>query len=162
MSEKIEKQLTILNQLYKEQDNIYRELAAHFELSDASFWVLYAICESDQIYSQHDLCNAWFYSKQTINSAINNLIKKGYIILKPIAGTRNRKSVELTQEGKAFCETSVIPLIHAECKSLMRFQEEDRTLFLSLFKQQLTFLEEEVELLMKKSTKEKVNSQPKS
>ena len=65
MSEKIEKQLTILNQLYKEQDNIYRELAAHFDLSDASFWVLYAICESDQIYSQHDLCNAWFYSKQT-------------------------------------------------------------------------------------------------
>lgn len=159
MSEKVEKQLTILNQLYKKQDSIYHELAAYFNLSDASFWTLYAICESDQICSQHDLCNSWFYSKQTINSAINNLVKKGYIILKPIMGTRNRKSVELTQEGKAFCETSVIPLIHAECKSLMRFQEEDRKLFLSLFKQQLTFLEEEVELLMKESTKEKEKPQ---
>mgnify|MGYP006922491337 CR=1 FL=1 len=60
MSEKIEKQLTILNQLYKEQDNIYRELAAHFDLSDASFWVLYAICESDLLIKR--FINKYFLS----------------------------------------------------------------------------------------------------
>ena len=38
-----------LNALYMEQDDIYSAYAAHFGLSDTAFWILYAICESDEV-----------------------------------------------------------------------------------------------------------------
>ncbi|MBE5960888.1 MAG: MarR family transcriptional regulator [Lachnospiraceae bacterium] len=149
MEKKIEEKLVFLNQLYKQQDDIYRGMAARCGLSDASFWVLYAVTESEESYSQNDLCNAWFFPKQTINSAINNLVKMGFVVLSQIAGTRNRKAVELTEEGKAFCEKNIVPLLKAESKSFERFSEEEQELFLTLFEKQLAFLREEVDQLTK-------------
>ena len=153
MERKIEEQLGMLNRIYKEQDDIYRGMAAHCGLSDAAFWVLYAVLDADQSCSQNDLCNAWFFPKQTVNSAINNLIRRGYVVLQPVPGTRNRKAVELTEEGKDFCEKNILPLMEAERQSIMRFSVEERELFLTLFQKQVSFLKEEVN----KATEEKEN-----
>lgn len=145
MADQMKDQLNLLNRLYKEMDDIYRKLAAGFGLSDAAFWVLYTLCREEGDFSQNDLCGMWFYPKQTINSAITVLIKKEYVILQQIPGTRNRKAVRLTETGQAFCEKSIIPLIHAEDDSFTQMQEEERTMFLKLFQRQIDSMKESLQ-----------------
>jgi len=145
MPENTRTQLEKLNRLYKQQHTFYHDLAVRFGLSDTAMWVLYAVCSSEKPASQYDLANAWYFPKQTVNSAIRALEKAGMISLLPVPGTRNRKNVLLTQTGSAFCAGTVIPLLQAEERALLRFSGEERRTFLLLMEKQLVFLNEEAE-----------------
>lgn len=145
MPENIRKQLELINQQHKETDAIYHNAAVRFGLSDCVLWILYALCESECEYTQNDLCNEWFYPKQTINSAINNLVKCGYVSLENIPGTRNSKNVRLTDEGKSFSEKNIQSLLRAEQKAFGRLSEQERRTFLELSEKHIGFLKEEVE-----------------
>ncbi|WP_320128632.1 MarR family transcriptional regulator [uncultured Sphaerochaeta sp.] len=147
MQKTIESQLTALNQLYKKQDTIYHNLALRFGLSDAAFWVLYAVYESDQTSSQYDLSNTWFYSKQTINSAVATLVKIGFVQLQKSTGARNRKVIVLTETGQAFCTKAVTPLMEAEYKAFAQFSKEEREQYLSVFQKMLDLLQIETQAL---------------
>lgn len=145
MSDSVRVQIEKINRLYKEQDELYHELAVRFGVSDTAMWVLYAICSAGEPAAQYDLANAWFFPKQTVNSAITRLEKDGLVRLEPLPGTRNRKNVLLTETGKAFCASSVIPLLEAEERSFLRLSEEERRTAVLLMEKQLAFLREETE-----------------
>ena len=65
-----------LNALYMEQDDIYSAYAAHFGLSGTAFWILYAICESDEVKTQNALADGFHMPRQSINSAAAALAKQ--------------------------------------------------------------------------------------
>ena len=67
--ENIKELNTALNQLYKKQDDLYHEYAAHFGLSDTAFWILYSLCETEDTYTQNMLADMWHLPKQSINSS---------------------------------------------------------------------------------------------
>jgi DNA-binding MarR family transcriptional regulator len=67
-------------------------------------------------YSQQDICNAWSLSKQTVNSIVSNMVKKGYVYLEMVPGSKNRKIICLTEEGRKFGEKVIYPLVFAEQK----------------------------------------------
>ena len=69
---------------------------------------------TDKEYSQQDLCELLFLSKQTINSIISGLIKKGYIFLEHVSGTRNRKVIRLSDEGRSYGEKNIMWIFEAE------------------------------------------------
>lgn len=137
MADEIKEQLNRLNRLYKEMDDIYRKLAVRFGLSDAAFWILYTLCREEGDITQNDLCNMWFFPKQTINSAMVVLVKKEYVVLEKVTGTKNRKAVRLTPAGEDFCKGSIVPLIRAEDDSFTEMKAEERKMFLQLFQQQI-------------------------
>lgn len=56
----------------------------------------------------------WFYSKQTINSAIKTLTARGFATLEFAEGSRKNKVVRLTDEGKQFAEHYALPAVKAE------------------------------------------------
>lgn len=143
----IHEQWNQLNQLYKQQDDIYNGFASQFNISSSSLWVLYAVCESDQPITQSDLCNIWYFPKQTINSAIANLKKEELIVIHPTAENKRRKAIQLTEKGLALCKQTVIPLQEAELRSFSRFTDTERTQFLDLFNRQLEYLKEEATAL---------------
>lgn len=145
MSNNAKRQIEKLNRLYKQQDELYHSFAVRFGISDTAFWVLYAICSSDAPCTQYDLCNAWYFPKQTVNSAIAGLEKTGYLVLKPLPGTRNRKNAELTQAGKQFCERTIIPLLEAEKRTFLLFSEEEQNIFMAFMEKQIDYLIEETE-----------------
>lgn len=58
------------NQAHKRMNVIYHDYAKAIGLSDAAFWLLYSVYEHGKPCTQKDLCQAWFYAPQTINSAI--------------------------------------------------------------------------------------------
>ncbi len=123
-------QLVAFNQLYKEMDKIYHLYAKRNGLSDTSFWLLYSLCESET-YTQREICSAWHYPPQTINSALKNLERKGYLALHAIAGNQKNKRVVLTEKGAALAKSVVFPLIDAEQEAFEGLQEKDRNSLLA-------------------------------
>ena len=96
--------LAAYNELYKEQDDLYRAVARGFGLSDCAFWVLYALREAERPMTQSDVCAAVYQPKQTVHSALKKLEGEGYLRL---AEGRDRRSkyLVLTERG----ETLVMP-----------------------------------------------------
>lgn len=89
-----------LNRLNKELCDLYRQIAACLELSESEFWVLYIAADPEQWYTQIDICEKWFFCKQTINYAIRSLEEKRYVYLEPVPGAKKKKYVKLTSTGK--------------------------------------------------------------
>lgn len=143
MNDSLERQLQALNRLYKESDHVYSRLASKLGMTDTAFWVLYAIAHSEEPMAQNDLCNDFFFPVQTIHSAINNLRSDGLLELQVIPGTRNRKAILLTEKGKRFVENTISRADEIEEKAFLRFTEEERELYLSLFRRHIEYLKSE-------------------
>jgi len=143
MNDYLERQLQALNRLYKESDHIYSRLASKLGMTDTAFWVLYAIAHSEEPMAQNDLCSDFFFPVQTIHSAINNLRSDGLLELQVIPGTRNRKAILLTEKGKRFVENTISRADEIEEKAFLRFTEEEREMYLSLFRRHIEYLKSE-------------------
>ncbi len=143
MEQKLQQQLQTLNRLYKESDEIYRGIAGRFGLTDTAFWIMYAITHADEPCTQYDLCNDWFYPAQTMNSAVSNLQKKGLVQLVVIPGTRNRKQILLTEDGKKLAERTIGKIDEIERNAFSLFSEEERETYISLYKRHLENLRSE-------------------
>ena len=143
MNDQLQQQLQTLNRLYKESDHIYSRLASKLGMTDTTFWVLYAIVHSEEPMTQNDMCNDFFFPVQTIHSAINNLCKDGLVVLQVIPGTRNRKAILLTEKGKDFVANTINKADEIEKNAFLCFNEEERKLYLSLFKRHIEYLKSE-------------------
>lgn len=143
MNTNLEQQLQVLNRLYKESDHIYSKLATKLGMTDTTFWVLYAISHSEEPMTQNDLCNDFFFPVQTIHSAINNLRKDGLLELQVIPGTRNRKAIILTEKGQNFVANTINKADEIEKNAFLLFNEEEREMYLSLFRRHIDYLKSE-------------------
>lgn len=123
--------LAAYNELYKEQDDLYRAAARGFGLSDCAFWVLYALREAERPMTQSDVCAAVYQPKQTVHSALKKLMGAGYLQL---AEGRDRRSkyLVLTERGEALVRRTVDPVMAAETAAMDTLTEAERTQFLSL------------------------------
>ena len=131
--------LAAYNELYKEQDDLYRAAARGFGLSDCAFWVLYALREAERPMTQSDVCAAVYQPKQTVHSALKKLMGAGYLQL---AEGRDRRSkyLVLTERGEALVRRTVDPVMAAETAAIDTLTEAERTQFLSLCRRYNTAL----------------------
>ena len=148
MNDQLRQQLQALSRLYKESDHIYSKLASKTGMTDTTFWVLFAIAHSEEPMTQNDLCSDFFFPVQTIHSAINNLRKDGLVELQVIPSTRNRKAILLTEKGKAFAANTINKADEIEKNAFLRFSEEERELYLSLFRRHIDSLKSEEERVL--------------
>ncbi|MDO5733787.1 MAG: MarR family transcriptional regulator [Eubacteriales bacterium] len=141
--------LAKLNRLFKKQNEIYRECAKNAGITESKFWLLYALCasndsKSESEFTQYNFCEDWCFSKQTINTAVSDLEKEGLIKLEFTPGSRKHKSIKLTASGEEFCQAKIRSVLRAEKKSLMKLGSEERAEFLDLLERLLLCLESEL------------------
>ena len=131
--------LAAYNELYKEQDDLYRAVARGFGLSDCAFWVLYALREAERPMTQSDVCAAVYQPKQTVHSALKKLIGEGCLRL---AEGRDRRSkyLVLMEQGEALVRRTVDPVMAAETAAMDTLTEAEWTQFLSLCRRYNTAL----------------------
>lgn len=123
--------LAAYNELYKEQDELYRAAARGFGLSDCAFWVLYALREADRPLTQSDVCAAVYQPKQTVHSALKKLMAEGYLQLTE-GRDRRSKHLVLTEQGEALIRRTVDPVMAAETAAMNTMTETEQTQFLAL------------------------------
>lgn len=129
----------------KQFDALYRSVGTQLRLSDCAMWVLYFIGTADQPLSQQELIEKMVFPKQTINSAVMGLVRKGLVELKAVPGTRNRKTILLTETGKALAEETVLRMVRAELQAVEKMGEEKMERFSELYSEFFAALQSEFE-----------------
>ena len=133
MKKYTEEFLTEIGKQEKQFDALYRDVSSSFGLPDCSMWVLYYLASTADDISQQDLIEKMMFPKQTINSAVTALAGKGFVELSMIPGTRNRKKITLTDEGKKLSESTVLKMRQAECRAVERMGKDKMAQFTSLY-----------------------------
>lgn len=100
----------LLNRL----DHIYSEFSRACGFSDCAYWMLVDTSTAGGSIAVSRLTSEWFYSKQTINSAIKTLTARGFATLEFAEGSRKNKVVRLTEAGMRFAEQYALPAQEAE------------------------------------------------
>ena len=95
-------------------DHIYSEFSRACGLSDCAYWMLVDTSTAGGSIAVSRLTSEWFYSKQTINSAIKTLTARGFATLEFAEGSRKNNVVRLTEAGMRFAEQYALPAQEAE------------------------------------------------
>lgn len=125
--------------------SLYREAARTFGFSEAVMWVLYSVTSSAEPVSQRELAGAMGLSKQTVNSAVASLKAKGFVELRPLPGTRNRKDIALTGAGVELVSSTVERMREAEARAVESLGAEKARLYVDLHDEFISALEWEFE-----------------
>lgn len=149
MKEVINRKWEMITQMNKEFDDIYHKIATHFNLSDSCFWVLYELYTAGKPCTQKQICDCWYYNKQTINSAIKSLEKIGYINKGYEENNKTNKKIGLTELGLKVAEETVKKVIEIEDIAFESIKEEELDTVIELLQRPLISFREQANKIIK-------------
>lgn len=117
--------LRLFNKICKETNVIYHNYASSKGVSDTTFWILYSIYYYGEGITQTDICEEWFYSAQTINSALKSMEQKGLITLRLAPESKKNKQIFFTDTGSSLADELVLPVIKAEEQSFTGLDKKE-------------------------------------
>lgn len=131
-------------QLCKEQESLYHQIALSLGLPDSVLCLLYTMAERGDRQNPSRLYSDWSLSKQTGHSALEWIKKKGWVTLTPDPEDRRGKLVVLTQAGKNYIQTNILPILQAEQRAFFRLRPEQRDRLTRLLRQTIQYFKEEM------------------
>ena len=145
-------ELEQLNQLYKENNELYHHIAVKLGMSDSAFSILYAICELGDGCLQKDICRRAFLSKQTVHSSIRNLERDGLLYLEH--GRRRDMHIHLTEAGARLARSRIAPIFRMEQSAFLEMDAEEQQALLRSAKKYADLFRRKVEKFLKETNKE--------
>ncbi|MBO0454653.1 MULTISPECIES: MarR family winged helix-turn-helix transcriptional regulator [Enterococcus] len=112
------------------RDELYRMAGKAFGLSECTFWILYYMRQSEEKVTQKAVSSFIHRPKQTVHSALKNMIKSGLIELGDYNGKRH-KYITLTTKGVAVAEQTVDLVLAEETAAFEDMDSKERELLLS-------------------------------
>ena len=155
MDRQATEQLATLNRQLGDLISIYRDAINHMGVSENEYWTWHTLVNMDGDFSQLDICNMWSLSKQTINTVVANMVKKGYATLEVVPGSRNRKNIRLTEAGRKYGLSIVTPITCAEQRAFEKVPLEVRLACSLALEKYLTVLKQELSLVNKNAEESK-------
>lgn len=140
--------LAAFNRVHKRMNVLYHNYARDAGISDAAFWLMYSLYEKGGPCTQTELCEAWFFTPQTINSALKSLDEQGLITLEFVPNSRKNKQFFFTESGEQFVKEKIMPLVQAEERSFLRLNEQEREELLAITQKHISILEEEINRIL--------------
>ena len=110
----------------KEVDDLYHMLALKFSLSDSAMWILCTMREANRELTQSEIAQEMSMSRQTVNSAIKNLAKQGYLRLEAVSGDRRNKPLSFTEEGEPLLKRTVDRVLSLEHQVFENLEVEEQ------------------------------------
>ena len=137
-------QRSLISQQIKELVGVYRGAIKHLAISESEFWIWYTLVAMPGEHTQQDICTMWSLPKQTVNTVITGMRLKKLAYLEAIPGTRNHKTVRLTEEGMRRGEESVAPVTCAEQRTFAKMPQEELDLLAQIFGKYIDTLRGEI------------------
>lgn len=145
MDKNIRDQIDLINQKTKELNALYRLAAYKSDISDGEVNIWSVLLNCDKEYSQQDLAELLSLPKQTVNSLITRMIQKEYVVLEHDPGTRNRKVIRLTEEGRCFGKQKVQWIFDAEQRAMEDTDPAEVVAFISMLEKYISHFRKEIE-----------------
>lgn len=130
--------------IYRETDRLYYEVARGCGLSTTAFWSLVTIDLEGGTSTQAAIVSEYFYSRQTVNSAVKSLEKKGLVSLSQGGTDRRSKEINLTKAGKELCKEYIRPAVEAERRAFESLSPNERVEFVRLIRAYTDAVDEEL------------------
>lgn len=127
--------------LYRQIDDAYDRVMLLSGLPYYEFWSLYLIKEGKR--TQIEIMQTLYSNKQTINSAIKNLCKKGLIGLQDDKSDKRKKVCSLTKQGEDFYKKFIGIVDDIEAQVWIKMSLVERNKLVSSTKTYLDLLKEE-------------------
>ena len=127
------KRMLEFNEVMKENNDLYSNLAKKFKMSDCMLWILYILREENKVLTQSDICNMMCIPKQTVNSSLKKMEAEGYIELLNINDKRS-KQVSFTEKGLDLAINTVDIIISKENNALSKMDEKEQELLINLLR----------------------------
>ncbi|WP_343208563.1 MarR family winged helix-turn-helix transcriptional regulator [Anaerolentibacter hominis] len=141
----MEREHTVKNSLeeyraaYKDLDRIWSLFSKACGLSDAEYWALLMVWEGCTTQSQ--ISEAMYMSKQTVHSALKQLVKKGIVRLEIKETNMREKQIVLTDTGRPFAQKYIGGMLQLEENVWAALSEEEREQLITLSKKYNSLLE---------------------
>ncbi len=145
MDNSTKNKIDIINQRIKEMNALYHMAAMKSNISDGEVSIWSTILNTNEEYSQQDLCEILSLPKQTVNSLISGMVKKGFVYLEHVPGTRNRKVIRLTEEGKQYGSEKVNWIFEAEQRAMEDTDPEAVQAYAKMLEKYIQRFREEIE-----------------
>ena len=129
----------------KEIDDVYHMLALKFGLSDSAMWILCTMREANRELTQSEIAQEMSMSRQTVNSAIKNLEKQGYLRLEAVFGDRRNKILSFTEEGEIFVKRTVDRVLSLEHQVFENLEVEEQEKITQILRKYTRFMREGAE-----------------
>ncbi len=134
-------------EIYKDLDRIYSRFAKECGLSDGEYWALVMIREGCT--TQAEIREEFSINKQTIHSAIKQLVKKGFIRLEIREDNQREKKIFLTKEGLDFVRNHIDGMILLERKAWDKMKTEEQEQLTKISQKYNNLLKSELEAYLK-------------
>lgn len=138
--------IDVINRKFKEIESLYHEAACRSGITDAEISIWSALLTSDAEYSQQELCKMLYLPRQTVNSIVRNMVKQGYVLLEHVPGSRNRKVIHLTGDGRVYGLQKVMWIFTAEKNALSSTGSSEARAFISMLEKYIFSLRREFNL----------------
>ncbi|MDO4270587.1 MAG: MarR family transcriptional regulator [Eubacteriales bacterium] len=112
----IRAQMELFNTCFCKVNELYREWAKRNGMSYNTMMTLYALGESRGA-TQKQIADDWLIPKQTVNTVVKDLEKRGLVRFEPLPGGR-QKAVCLTEAGRAFADACLKTLYESEERAM--------------------------------------------
>lgn len=144
MHETIREELKQFNTVIKEIDAAYGEMAKDSGLTDSAFWALYYLAQMEGSRTQKAICDQWALSKQTVNNAVRDLEKSGYIYLTESAIDKRSKQILLTEKGQCFSDEHIGRIFRIEEAVFAGMTSAERLSLVTINQKYLKLLHQEM------------------
>ncbi len=114
----------------RELDNLYSVFPKSFGLSEPEYWSLLLIYEG--VVTQSRISRLLFLSRQTLNSAFKQLVKKQLIVLETFEDNQRTKRAVLTAKGSELAVKLAVRMHQAEKKAWENLEKEEQELLTRL------------------------------
>lgn len=138
-----DEKLRCINNMLSEISDIYQKLLLSKNVQESVFIVMSSILELGEGCLQKDIAEKSYTNKKTINSTIKKLQKDEYIELK--AGKYPNMHIYLTDKGREYMSSSIVPIIELEKNVLECISERDFVILLDSHTRYISNFREHVE-----------------
>ena len=145
MNKSIREKIDLINQRTQELNALYRLAAYKSNIPDGEVNIWSVLLNCDKECSQQDLAELFSLPKQTVNSLVNRMMRKGFVSLEHAPGTRNRKVIHLTEAGRAFGEQQIAWIFQAEQKAMEDTDPAEVMAYISMLEKYIARFRKEIE-----------------
>lgn len=112
------------NALWRETTAIYEEWAKARGFSYYELLVMLSINEMENKCTQKEICREWFLPKQTVNTILQNFLKKEWINFVPMESDKRNKLIIMTDIGEKHIKKICAELNKNEYRAWEKLGEE--------------------------------------
>lgn len=135
--------LIAFREVLMEFDAVYAKFAKNCGLSETEYWSLLLISEG--VITQSEISEKLSLSRQTLNSAFRQLIKKGLLHLETLENNQRVKKAILTMEGQEIVNKNIVKMRRLEEKAWKSMTEEEREALIGLIRKYSSLVEDALE-----------------